>query len=121
MVLHLLPDSDYLSPMVLIEQAEIRLLPADQKPRPPLMREWTAENDSQIITHVATGCQFRAYPVPTPLVNGIRTPFGSTYEIAVRFVGTKNLAPLPAIDDVLELGRQGIEWIRTFTFESRQR
>jgi nucleoid DNA-binding protein len=30
--------------------------------KPPLLRDWVAENGQQMITHVATGCQFRAYP-----------------------------------------------------------
>lgn len=115
MVLHLLHDHQP-DP---IEEEEIRLLASRSKP--PLMREWAADNDAQTITHIASGCMFCAYPIPTPLVAGIRMPFASAHEIAVKFAGMKTLAECPAPDAIRELGRQGIEWVKTYTFEAYKR
>jgi hypothetical protein len=103
------------------EQEEIRVLPSDRKTQPPLMGDWTAENGRQTITHVSTGCQFRAYPMDTPLVNGLVTPFGPRYEVAVKFVGMKTIAQCPPNEEIRDLGRQGIEWILKYTAESWRR
>jgi hypothetical protein len=120
MVLHFMPVVD--SPeRVEQEQEEIRLLDSGPRTKPPLMRDWVAENGQQTITHVASGCQFRAYPAYLPLVEGFTTPFGQRYEIAVKFVGMKNIASCPTAEEIRELGREGIEWVLTFTSEARRR
>ena len=118
MVLHLVPEG-YLANQIDQEQEEIRLTEA--RPRPPLLRDWIAENEQQIITHTPTGCQFRAYPLEIPMAGGIVTPFGRRYEIAVKLVGMNHGAPRPTHEQIVELGRQGIEWIQTFTFEARRK
>jgi hypothetical protein len=120
MVLHLVPDT-YFREQVEREQEEIRLAPTDMRPPPPFMRDWVADNDQQTITHIPSGCQFRAYPVETPMAAGFVTPFGARYEVAVRFVGMIGVSQCPAPEQVREIGLQGIEWILTFTFEARRR
>jgi hypothetical protein len=120
MVLHFMPVVDS-SERVEREQEEIQLVASGPRPKPPLLRDWVAENGQQTITHVATGCQFRAYPVYLRLVEGFTTPFGPRYEIAVKFVGMKNIASCPTAEQIRELGRQGIEWVLTFTSEARRR
>jgi hypothetical protein len=120
MALHFMPIADSYG-RVEREQEEIRLPASGPRPMPPLARDWVAENEQQTITHVASGCQFRAYPVYVPLVEGFVTPFAPRYEIAVKFVGMKNIASCPATEEIRELGRQGIEWVLTFTSEARRR
>ncbi len=100
-----------------IEQEEIKR-PDGPRALPSLMREWEADNDQQIIMHVATGGQFRAYPVALG-ADGLITPFARKY-IAVRFVGMKSGVSGPPAAQIRELGQQGIEWILTYTFEARR-
>ena len=113
MVLHLLPVDEH--------WAEIRLLPATPRPAPPGMSDWSSDPVRQVITHEATGCQFHAYPVPGTKIEGLLPPFAPPYEVAVRFVGMAGARPCPASATVIELGRQGIEWILKFTAEARRR
>lgn len=119
MVLHLIPDPgpDPLAEM----QEEMRLLPNDPKPKTLRAGDWAADNREQTITHVQSGCQFRAYPLKAPLVEGLVLPFQRSYEIAVRFAGMRDDAPYPSLDEVCELGRQGLTWILTYTYESTRR
>jgi hypothetical protein len=116
MVLHLIPieEADPLEHL----RDEIRLLPTDTKPFPPRLDEWQGDTKEQIVTHVATGCRFHAYRLKPPLVHGLVLPFEHSYEIAVRFIGMRDNAELPAADRIKELGRQALVWISTFTFES---
>ena len=117
MVLHLLADPDY-DP---IESEDIRLLPEDPKAKPPVIHDWAADTKEQTITHTSSGCQFRAIRMKPPLVNGLSLPFEHSYEIAVRFVGMRDNTPRPAHERVRELGRQGLTWILTYTYESSRR
>jgi hypothetical protein len=103
------------------EQEEIRISPSGNRTQPPLMRDWAADNERQTITHVSTGSQFRAYPVDTPMVDGLVTPFGPRYEVAVKFVGMTTVAQCPPMEEIRALGRQGIEWILKYIAESWRR
>lgn len=108
-MLHLLPDP----PEELYE--DIRLDQAD-KLVPPPMNAWTADNKEQTIVHVATGCQFRGIRLDPPRIGGL-VPFGGRHEIAVRFLR----GPIHSAIEVQPLGREGLAWILTYTFESRGR
>jgi hypothetical protein len=79
MVLNLIPTPS----MPLFE--DIHLEPTDPRQHPAL-KDWTANQTDQTITHVATGYQFRAIRLDSPLAEGL-VPFGSTYEVAVRYSG----------------------------------
>lgn len=118
MALHLLPDPGY-DPIA--EMEEIRIFPDDPEPQTPHLHDWISEPKGQIITHVSTGCRFHAYRLKAPLVNGLVLPFKRSYEIAVKFKGMLDNAPLPEREHLRELGRQGIAWILTYTFESSRR
>jgi hypothetical protein len=108
-MLHLLPDP----PEVFCE--DIRLEPAE-KLHPPPMSAWTADPKEQTIAHVASGCQFRAIRLDPPRIDGL-VPFGREYEIAVRFLS----GPIHSAIDLQRLGREGLAWILTYTYESRRR
>jgi hypothetical protein len=119
MVLHLLPVSYANDEIIPLEQEEIRLNRTDPQQTPPLKTDWVADPKEQIITHVETGCQFRAYPVPYPLRDGLVMPFAPTHDVAVRFASMIDDRPRPA--NIRDLGKQGIEWILRYTFESHRR
>jgi hypothetical protein len=120
MVLHLIPvpeDGDVLADF----QEDIMVLPDEPAPKPPRIHEWRAENKEQTITHIATGLQFRAFPVKQPLVGGLVLPFHKPYEVAVRLVGIPSESTLPSRERLREIARQGVMWIKTYTYESSRR
>jgi hypothetical protein len=119
MVLHLLPIAEP-SPAAIEKLQEIRLLPNEPKPRPPGIGEWTSRPDDQTIVHVATRTRFKALRLDPPLVEGLRLPFAS-YEVGAQFVGMDDCSDMLPVEDIYELGRQGIEWVLTYTYESRRR
>jgi hypothetical protein len=80
----------------------------------PAITDWVADTTEQTITHVATGCRFHAYPVPT---EGVVVPFARR-QIAVRFVGMADRKPMPPPEEINRLGTQGILWIVSYTMES---
>lgn len=80
----------------------------------PAITDWIADTTEQTVTHVATGCRFHAYPVPT---EGVVVPF-ARHQIAVRFVGMAERKPLPSVEEITRLGTQGILWIVSYTMES---
>ena len=80
----------------------------------PALSDWTADTSEQTITHIATGCRFHAYPIPT---EGVVVPF-ARHQIAVRFVGMADRKPLPWLEEIERLGTQGILWIVSYTMES---
>jgi hypothetical protein len=113
MVLHLLPDyPDDLT-------AEIRLLPSLPPPRCPDLRDWNVEAEEQIITHVATGCRYQAIRIDYARSDGI-VGFNPPYEVALRFIGMIEGAERPLSGLVIDIGREGIEWILTYTMERRR-
>ena len=120
MVLHLLPDPGY-DPILEQLREEIRLLPGTPTPPAPRLNEWLCDAKDQILTHVASGCQFHAYRLKAPLVDGLVLPFEHTYEIATKFIGMKGKAPRPSPEEVFDIGRQGLVWILTYTYESARR
>jgi hypothetical protein len=67
-----------------------------------------------------TGCRFAALRLPRPLVAGLHVPFAG-YDIGVKFLEMEGERDMPPVEEVRELGRQGIEWVLTYTFESRRR
>ena len=119
MILHLLPIEPQ-PPESFAELQEIRLLPEGPKPRPPRLADWTSRPADQTILHIQTGCRFAALRLPRPLVAGLRVPFAG-YDIGVKFLGMDGERDMPPVEEVRELGREGIEWIYTYTFESRRR
>lgn len=116
MVLHLVPDG-----FDSIELEEIRLFADDPQPKTPMIHEWTSDNKEQTIIHQATGCRFRAIRLQSPLVNGLTLPFEHTYEIVAKFAGMRDNAPRPVPDRIRQLGREGLVWVLTYTFESSRR
>jgi hypothetical protein len=64
---------------------------------------------------------FQAVRLDLPRAAGIVVPFAPTYEIAVRFIGMSGNAERLPSGTIIDLGRQGIEWILTHTFEARNR
>jgi hypothetical protein len=97
----------------------LHLTIADPKIEPPeilmpAITDWVADTTEQIVTHVATGCRFHAYPVPT---DGVVVPF-ARHQIAVRFSGMADQKPRPSVEEINRIGTQGILWIVTYTMES---
>jgi len=119
MILHLLPIEPT-PPESFTELQEIRLLPGEPRQRPPRLREWSSRPEDQTILHIETGCRFAALRLERPLVEGLSVPFAG-YDIGVRFIGMDGERDMPPPEEVKELGRQGIEWILTYTYESRRR
>jgi hypothetical protein len=118
MILHFLPIEPT-PPAAFAELQEIRLLPGDPKPRPPRLREWASRPEDQTLAHVETGCRFAALRLERPLTEGLRVPFAD-YDIGVKFIGMDGERDMPPPEEVKELGRQGIAWILTYTYESRR-
>lgn len=119
MVLNLIPIKSP-TPSSFAELQEIRLVPGEPKPQPPGFRDWESRPDDQTILHIGTDCRFKALRLEAPLVEGLRVPFAS-YEVGARFVGMDHNRDMLPPEEVRELGRQGIEWILTYTYESRRR
>jgi len=119
MVLNLIPvphDSDPLA-----NQDDIILAPDAPRTRTPDIREWQADQHDQTIKHVATGLVFRAFPVKAPLVDGLVLSFHRPYDVAVRLVDFPRETDLPSHDRLREIGREGILWVITYTYEASKR
>jgi hypothetical protein len=69
----------------------------------PTIADWTADMQPQTITHSATGCIFRAFPLEH---EGIVVPFGRR-QIAVRFLGMMEKKPKPSVDEIIRLRNAG--------------
>jgi hypothetical protein len=113
MVLSLIPtpsDEEY--------EAEIRAIPGVQGLRARLS-DWRVEGGEQTILHIESGCLYKAYSVPSPAPMGMVTPFRPEYDVAVRFAGMKKGFDLPDLYTVQDVGREGIDWILTYTMEAR--
>jgi hypothetical protein len=80
--------------------------------------EWSANQHDQIITHRATGLQFRAFPLRQASVGGFVTPFNRSSEIALRLTNFPRGTQLPMRDRVYEIAKQGMLWIKTYTYEA---
>jgi hypothetical protein len=119
MVLHLMPVPGY-DPGLELLREEIRL-GSGTSPKTPLLADWHCNARDQIITHRATGCQFHAYRLKSPLVDGFVLPFEHSYEIAAKFLGMKDKAPRPETERVFKIGQEGLMWILTYTYESARR
>jgi hypothetical protein len=70
---------------------------------------------------MATGFRFHAFSLKPPLVGGLKLPFHKSYEIAVRLIDIPDEASIPSRERVREIGRQGVVWIKTYTYESYRR
>ena len=81
----------------------------------PAISDWSADMKEHIITHIESGCRFRAYPVQR---DGPVVPF-ATKQIAVRFVGMTDRRPAPSLEEIMRLGTQGILWAVTYTLAMR--
>lgn len=119
MPLHLLPVEPP-PPASLADLQEIRLQPGGFRSRPPRLKEWESRPEDQTLVHVETGCRFAALRLERPLIEGLRVPFAG-YDIGVRFLGMDGERVMPPPEEVKALGQQGIEWILTYTYESRRR
>lgn len=109
MVLSIVPDGH---PWPFDEE----ILAGDQpNPQVPAMHEFVADNREQTITHVSSGCKFRAYL--TNRNTGQVIPI--LQEIAVRFAGMADDRPVPLHDRIRGLGRHGIAWIKKHTSEAQ--
>jgi len=102
------PLAEYLDDILLVEPM----------PKVPSMQEWSANQHDQIITHRATGLQFRAFPLRQPSVGGFVTPFNRSSEIALRLTNFPRGTQLPTRDRVYEIAKQGMLWIKTYTYEA---
>jgi len=118
MVLNLIPVPAGGDPLA--DQDDILLTSSDRQ-RIPSIGEWRADQHEQTITHLLTGLEFRAFQVKPPLVDGLVLPFHRTYDIGVRLVGFRKGTDLPSPDRIREIGREGIVWISTFTYEASKR